>query len=182
MRNKAKTLTHEELTRLVSYDPETGVFTRRVASSSAKAGDAVGGPHGNGYTEVSVGGVRFYAHRLAVFYTAGEMLGKDIQIDHIDGNRANNSYANLRVGGMSQNLQNQSCKGFPRNKSGHLGVHLHKASGLWKASVVKPLTKHQICSYHKTKEGAAKAAVDLRLEHYPGFTGRDAEQALVNFG
>ena len=182
MRSNNKTLSHEELLRLVSYDPETGVFTRKTAFGKTKVGSVIGCDHGNGYIETSVGGVRFYAHRLAVFYMTGALPGADVQVDHIDGNRANNAYANLRVGSRSQNLQNLSCKGMPRNKAGHLGVHFHKGSGLWKAAVVKPLTKHQICTYHKTKEEAAKAAIELRLKHYPGFTGRDAEQALVNFG
>jgi hypothetical protein len=182
MRSNNKTLSHEELLRLVSYDLETGVFTRRVACGNTKKGDEVGCDHGNGYIEASVGGVRFYAHRLAVFYVTGALPGKDVQVDHIDGNQANNAYANLRVVSNSQNVQNLSCKGRAGNKCGHLGVHLHKGSGLWKATVVRPLTKHQICTYHKTKEEAAKAAIELRLKHYPGFTGRDAEQALVNFG
>lgn len=182
MRSNNKTLSHEELLRLVSYDPETGVFTRRVNCCKAKAGDIVGWMETTGYRKGNVNGVKYLLHRLAIFYVTGLMPSKSVEVDHIDGNRANNSYANLRVVSMSHNKQNLSCHGRPNNKSGYLGVHLHKGSGLWKATVVKPLTKHQICTYHKTEEEAAKAAIELRLKHYPGFTGRDAEQALVNFG
>ncbi len=182
MRSNKKALTHSELLRLVSYDPATGVFVRRVAVKGALAGSVSGTPHGNGYTESSVGGVRFYAHRLAIFYMTGKQLDKSESVDHIDGNRANNAYSNLRVVSSSENSQNLSCKGLPANKVGHLGVHMHKGSGLWRAMVVKPGTRHQICSYHHKLEDAVKAALELRIKHYPGFTGRDAEQALVNFG
>lgn len=182
MRSNDKTLTHSELLRLVSYDPATGVFVRRVAVKGALAGSVSGTPHGNGYTESSVGGVRFYAHRLAIFYMTGKQLDKSERVDHIDGNRTNNAYSNLRIVSSGENGQNLSCKGLPRNKVGHLGVHLHKATGLWKAGVVEPGTKHQICSYHRNLEDAVKASIELRVKYYPGFTGRDAEQALVNFG
>jgi hypothetical protein len=172
-------ITHEKLLSLVSYDKETGVFTRRVSAFKAKAGDVVGNRHSAGYVEGAVGGGTYYLHRLAIFYVTGEMPEKNQQVDHIDGDRSNNAYSNLRVGSRGQNLQNLSCFGRSYNKSGHLGVHLHKASGLWRASAIIPGSRKQICSYHKTKEDAAVAAIELRKQHYPGFTGRDIHHALT---
>jgi hypothetical protein len=167
MRSNNKTLSHEELLRLVSYDLETGVFTRRVACGNTKKGDEVGCDHGNGYIEASVGGVRFYAHRLAVFYVTGALPGKDVQVDHIDGNQANNAYANLRVVSNSQNVQNLSCKGRAGNKCGHLGVHLHKGSGLWKATVVRPLTKHQILHVPQNQGRGSKGRHRTQVKALP---------------
>lgn len=158
------------------------MFTRRVAAGKVPAGAVVGTNHGNGYLSATVGGTKYFMHRLAMLYMTGDFPDQAIDVDHIDGNRANNSYSNLRLVKRGRNLQNLSCFGRPSNKIGHLGVHLHKASGLWRAGVIKPGTRKQICSYHKSLEDAVKTAVSLRVRYYPGFTGRDAEQALVNFG
>ncbi len=51
--------------------------------------------------------------------------------DHVDGNRLNNSRANLRVCTYSQNAMNKRAT----SASGHKGVSWHAASGKWMARV-----------------------------------------------
>jgi hypothetical protein len=50
-----------------------------------------------------------------------------------------------------------------------LGVYFHKASGLWMARV--RVNGKDIVKYHKTKEAAGRAALDMRRTFYPGFVG-----------
>lgn len=58
---------------------------------------------------------------------------KDIEIDHIDGNRMNNQRNNLRFANSSQNKMNRG----PRkdNTSGYKGVSWHNQRNKWTARI-----------------------------------------------
>ena len=120
-------LSAQRLRELVHYSPESGLFTRRVKSSSRTyPGKPAGSPNTAGYLQLRVDGVRYLAHRLAWLYVHGEWPNQ--VIDHIDGNPANNRIANLRDVSISVNLQNQrAAQG--RTKSGMLGVHIQNNRG-----------------------------------------------------
>ena len=103
----AKDITADRARELLHYDPETGVFTRRVASGKTHVGDVTGSKNALGYMMVGVDGSRYLAHRLAWLYTYGEWPKQDI--DHIDQDKANNRIANLRDVSRSANNQNRSA-------------------------------------------------------------------------
>ena len=65
-------LTHEELTRLLDYDPETGVFRWRVDMRGIKAG-SVAGCRTNRGKQIYINGASPMSRRLAWFYVRGEM-------------------------------------------------------------------------------------------------------------
>jgi hypothetical protein len=70
------------------------------------------------------------AHRLAYKI----MTGLDpVEIDHIDGNRSNNKWSNLKNGTRSDNLRNMALK--RNNASGHHGVSFSKRQQKWIASI-----------------------------------------------
>lgn len=112
-------LTYVQLTALVEYDPDSGVFTRLVSNRKWKAGEPVGSKVGGGYIILKIEGVKHYAHRLAWLYMTGAWPTQNI--DHIDGNKANNAFANLRDVGQSENLLNLH-RPNSSNTSGFLGV------------------------------------------------------------
>jgi HNH endonuclease len=91
---KQTKLTAERLRERLHYDAETGVFTRRVGSSNARAGDVAGSVHSTGYVRISIDGGKYTAHCLAWFYVHG--VWPSDQIDHINRNRSDNRIANLR--------------------------------------------------------------------------------------
>jgi hypothetical protein len=100
-------LTAERLRELMDYDPETGVFTRRVhagARGRGRAGDVAGSVDDKGYIRIVVDGRRRLAHRLAWLYVTGEWPAE--QIDHISGVRDDNRMCNLREATHAENCRN----------------------------------------------------------------------------
>lgn len=85
-------LTHAELTRLLDYDPETGVFRWRVdRGAGVKAGDIAGwrGRYGN---QLSLSGKVYSSRRIAWFYVNNEIPTQDLFVKNGDCNddRINN--------------------------------------------------------------------------------------------
>jgi hypothetical protein len=136
-----QTLTARRLRELVEYSPDTGVFTRRVTlCGRALAGSVAGGLHQQGYITFAVDGVSYQAHRLAFLYMTGEW--PQGLMDHIDGVRHNNRWANLRDVSPAWNAQNRR-KPQRQNKSGLLGV-ASLPNGRFVARVVSGKKRHFI--------------------------------------
>jgi hypothetical protein len=94
--NPEKTLSHPDLLRCLSWDPDTGQFTWLIAPSRRiKAGDPAGSIIPDGRYIVTLHGRRYYGHRLAWFYAEGEWPAKDTEPRFRDGDRANCSIHNL---------------------------------------------------------------------------------------
>lgn len=84
-----------------------------------------------GYHRATIDGVTYRTHRLAWFWVHGEWPRNDI--DHIDGNPANNALSNLRDVPKAVNLQNQQ-RPHRNNKLGVLGVH--QLGGRYRAAIL----------------------------------------------
>lgn len=98
---KKPNITHERLKEVLLYDPETGIFTRRVKRRKWGIDTRVGTPLNSMYWAINVDRKLYLAHRLAWFYVYGEWPPKDI--DHINRDRQDNRLANLRLAVRSQN-------------------------------------------------------------------------------
>lgn len=104
-------LTAARLRELLSYDPETGVFTRiKRTSRTVQVGDVAGCKHPQGYIVIKLEGRAHKAHRLAWLYMAGEWPAD--QIDHINRVRDDNRWVNLREASNADNQQN--CSAYKR--------------------------------------------------------------------
>ncbi len=110
-------ITHSELLRLVSYDPETGLF-----ASKTSIGRQIGFHHRSGYVHVVLNGRTYGAHRLAWLYVHG-YISEHHQIDHKDRDKANNRISNLRLADYIMNLSNAERSNPPT--SGFRGVYLN---------------------------------------------------------
>lgn len=105
----------------------------------------------NGYGYVIVRGSRFLAHRLAFALVTGEFPTNDV--DHINGDRLDNRWVNLRLATRQQNLFNRDKN---RNKKLPKNVYAHP-SGRYRVKMkVDSVTKH--FGYYDTAEDAAEAA------------------------
>jgi len=125
-------LTQERLKEVLSYDPETGVFTRiRTTCPRAQAGKVVGSKSDEGYLRVRIDGQLYPLHRLAWLYMDGKFPKGDV--DHINHDRTDNRIRNLRVVTPSENMKNQAMR--CTNTSGVMGVSWNKRDNKWMAYI-----------------------------------------------
>ena len=113
-------LTQTRLKEVLDYDPSTGVFTRRIKQTGVKQGRVSGSLSNEGYLVTSIDQKNYKCHRLAWLYMTGSW--PQGQIDHINGQRNDNKFNNLRDVTKKQNMENQR-KAQRHNKStGVLGT------------------------------------------------------------
>lgn len=144
--------TIERLQELFSYDPLTGLVTRRIARARAAAGTVAGTITRSGYLSVGVDGGEYYIHRIAwaIYFGAWPTW----EIDHANRDKADNRITNLRQASRSENIANLATS--RRNTSGIKGVSFHKGAGKWTAQI-KFDGKQRYLGLHETKEQAAAA-------------------------
>lgn len=130
----AKTiLTVSRLREVLHYEPDTGLFTREFTTGGEIKGCIAGGiDRINGYLRISVNGTSYKAHRLAWFYMTGAWpLGV---IDHINGDKLDNRFCNLRDATHQINNQNIHAAG-KRTTSGLRGVSWLKSRKQWRSTI-----------------------------------------------
>lgn len=117
-------LTYERLIEVFGLD-WAGWFYNRFSRGRAKGGERAGYQDVHGYRRICLDGVKYYEHHLVWFYVHGEWPD---ELDHIDGNRANNAPENLRLCTRTQNNCNsQQATG----RSGLRGAYLDSRSHKW---------------------------------------------------
>lgn len=154
-------ITIEELKAMLSYDPDTGIFTRIKQSSNSKIGKELGSKHSAGYVVIGFKSKNRFAHRLAWLYMTGEWPTK--QIDHINGNRSDNRFVNLRVATQSENNQNKKTASS-KSTTGLLGVCRHK-NGFGAMIRVNGISKW--IGLYKTAEEAHAAYLTEKRKVHP---------------
>lgn len=156
-------LTQARLKELLKYDPETGEFTRIKRTGRSKpVGEVIKTPHNAGYVTAAIDGSEYLQHRLVWLYVHGCFPPDDI--DHRDGDRANNRLANLRLADRSQNLQNKAMQS--NNTSGHIGVSWRSNRSRWVAQI-RALGVNRYLGSYKTPEEARAAYLRAKETAHP---------------
>lgn len=151
-------LTQARLQELLKYDPLTGEFTNIKSGKGRKpVGAVVGCAHKHGYVTSMVDGKNYLHHRLAWLYVHGYMPEADV--DHRDGDRANNRLKNLREATRSENCQNAAKRSD--NTSGFTGVW--PVGKKWRAKVAVNGREHH-AGYFATRELAQVAYLKAKAE------------------
>lgn len=140
-RYQTRPITAELLSELLTCNPETGEifwkmrgpewprsdhFNRKFAGQKALHMD-----NGTGYLRGAVLKTHVYAHRAMFAIVYGRM--PEGQIDHINGNRADNRIVNLREVSCADNCRNAAR--HKDNTSGRVGVHWKESRGSWRAVI-----------------------------------------------
>jgi hypothetical protein len=145
-------VTREELLSNLSYDPETGHFTWLSTAAPSVRGKRAGNKNYRGYVRIWTCGELHLAHRLAFVAMIGKWPKETV--DHINGEKDDNRWSNLREATYSQNSANR--KAMVRNKAGIKGVSWCERDSAWRAYICARGERRALGSF-QTKEEAAEA-------------------------
>jgi uncharacterized protein YeaC (DUF1315 family) len=162
----------EMLRQIIAYDPNSGVITRIASPIKNCIGRPVGTKDSQGYLVTRIQRKFYRCHRLAwaLFY------GKwpDGEVDHFDGDKANNRICNLRDVEHKHNIHNQSR---PQGNNPYIGVHWSKQSQKWLAAIKKDGKINKLGSF-MTPEAARDAYLEAkRVMHHPSWITRSPNAA-----
>lgn len=158
-KGKQKVLTFSELNEALHYDPDTGVVTARLTRGRWPSGRVVGSPNRLGYLTVNVCGAVRLLHRVIFVLMTGEW--PSAEVDHINGDRSDNRWKNLRLATSAQQQQNITVKSH--NMTGLLGVS-------WRPRKKSYFARIRVCGrvtnlgYFDTPEEAHQAYLNAKRE------------------
>lgn len=154
---KKHALTPERLRQVVSYDPDTGIFTLLQATNQRHAG-RVGLPAGHagpgGRWVVAIDGVAHYATHLAWFWMRGEWPVAPTRLVYRGASGPSVRFADIAA--VSQAELSATNKINSLNQSGIKGVSWSKTAGKWVAMITRNGRQHYLGKF-STKEEAAEA-------------------------
>jgi len=159
-------ITQSELKYHLHYDDKTGVFTwLNPLSSRVCIGQEAGSiSRSTGYKVIGIGGHSYRAHRLAFLYMNG--CFPESMVDHIDGDRLNNKFENLRPVNKFQNMWNMGSINGSASK--FCGVFFEKKIKKWRAHI-RFNGKRKHLGVFKNEVDAAKAYDKAALEFHGEF-------------
>lgn len=153
-------LTAVRLHELLAYEPQTGAFTWQFSRPKAPAGAAAGARQKIGYTVIRVDGRLYYAHRLAWLHMTGEWPAATV--DHIDGDKTNNRWLNLRDVEHVVNCANQHRA---QGSSGMLGAAWSSRTKNWRGIITRGDKQFHLGTFATSAEAnAAYLAAHAELD------------------
>jgi len=169
-----KNLSQDRLKKLLSYDPQTGLFTRlaRPGKRSDLVGTIAGSPSNQGYILINVDNQKYRAHRLAWFYVTGRW--PSALLDHRNRLKDDNRWDNLREATKAQNEQSKAPSSI--NTSGTKGVAWSRATKKWQAYIDHPGIARHIGVFESFKDAVA-ARRSKEQQIFGDYAYRDEVQA-----
>ena len=148
-------ITHEELHRLLFYDPDTGDFGWLIKRKKVNPGEIAGSVNTRGYRNIQINNKWYGAHRLAWLYMTGSFPPS--LMDHINGIKDDNRFCNLREATPSENCcHRRSTKGA-----------YYKGNG-WEASIMKHGRSHYLGRF-KSADDAYRAYLQAARQLHGDF-------------
>ena len=168
--NIPKAITAERLRELMDYNPATGLFIWKVARGrGVRPGDEAGYVAKDGRGRIQVEGQPYLRYRLAWLWMTGAWPMHDI--DHIDGNPSNDSFANLRDVTNQVNSQNRRIPSIGKRVGKLLGTQYRpfQRKKPWNARIHCG-GKGFSLGYFETEEEAHAAYIKAKREMHEGCT------------
>lgn len=155
---------------VLTYDPETGVLTWKPKSGSDRfiktfnsrfAGKPAFTTMERGYQQGRIDGRLLYAHRVIWKLMTGD---EPDDVDHINGDRSDNRWANLRNVSRTENMRNRRLS--DANTSGVFGVS-KTYWGAWQAKIGNQNRTVTIGSFRTKQEAViARKSAEMQLGYH----------------
>lgn len=159
-------ITAQECRHLFNYNPVTGLLVwKNPTSQKYKRGDVAGSVNSHGYRVVGVKGRKIKVHRIIWAIVTGSW--PEFEVDHDDGDRANNAWINLRLATTQENSFNRKCRA--ESSTGAKGV-FPTPSGKYIARIT--ISGKRKSLGHFDTIDAAKTAYDLAAQQNFGSFAR----------
>lgn len=112
-------LTPALIKQVLQYEPHSGnlIWISSLHSKRVLIGQHAGSLAKSGYRQITLFGTSYQAHRLIWFMETGEWPE---QVDHINQDRSDNRWSNLRAVTKAENARNRSRN--PHSKTGEVGI------------------------------------------------------------
>lgn len=170
------------LRKLLRYDPETGKLywlprtpdmfqpgnrgsdaACRSWNAKCAGREALTTLDKQGYQTGGLFGRHAKSHRVIWKIVTGE----DVEmIDHINGDKADNRWINLRSVNMAQNMKN--AKQRADNEAGCTGVSLRKSTGHWRAYIAVDRRTHNLGTFVRYEDAVrARKTAERRFGFHP---------------
>ena len=158
----SRDLTAQRVRELFCYDEQTGVLSRRVRIKSHPVGSYIGAVNQDGYLKATIDGNTVLIHRVIWLYMTGEHPPD--MIDHRNGIKTDNAWANLRLANNTENQQNRWLP--PRTKRIEAPIGVTFERGKWRVRIRSGGRKHHI-GFFVSQAEAAEAYMAAKQSHHP---------------
>ena len=162
-------ITHKQLKAALHYNPKTGIFTWLKRFSNRTDVGRKAGCLSYGYCVIRIYDCLYAAHRLAWFYMTKKWPR---EVDHINCNRSDNRWRNLRVATRSEN-----CRNSPKQKRVKLKGAIRYRTSKYRTSIkyrshIYVNKKNVHLGVFATAEEAHAAYVKAAKKYFGEFAGR----------
>lgn len=147
----------------LNYDKQTGIFTWRKKPSRGRMPGSRAGTKKDRYRRIKLQGKWYYEHRLAWLYVTGRW--PEPEVDHRNGNGAENQWENLREATSAINKQNRR-RARKDSASGLIGAMPNKKG--WMARIKTNGNSYHIGTF-PTPELASAAYMAEKRKRHEGF-------------
>ena len=152
-----QTITKEFVLEMLEYFPSSGLLLQKKKRPKVEIGAIAGVITNFGYRYIQLQGKKYAAHRFVWLIETGSFPSKFL--DHIDGNKLNNCFTNLREVTVKQNSENKIVQ--KNNKLGVRGVCFNKRLGKYIAQI-QHNGKNNHIGVFQTIEEAKNAYIEHR--------------------
>lgn len=150
------------LKKFLHYDPLTGIVTNRLIRHGCNVGDVLGVVGNTGYLRISFAGQPYLLHRLIWLYMTGTLPDK---VDHLNHNKLDNSWVNLREVNNTDNSKNCSVS---KNSSTKVnGVSFMKSRSKYRAYIMVARKQISLGLFANIDDAvAARKAADIKYDFH----------------
>jgi len=178
---RRETITADEVNQLLAYNPDTGALTWKARTpdmfedgahsaehTCAKwngrySGKEAGNVKSSGYRKLSIFNRSFRAPRIIWLLMTGAWPKGEV--DHVNLNKDDNSWSNLRQASRAQNNSNKSAR---PSESGIKCVRFQKSSGNWLARISVRGQEIHLGSFDSS-EAASRAYAEAAMRFHGEF-------------